>query len=78
MTTDSRPVVSRTEWLKERIRLLELEKDLFRQKDEVAAQRRALPWVKVTRNYRGAVTINIEITRRPSSLRYAQKARSSQ
>jgi predicted dithiol-disulfide oxidoreductase (DUF899 family) len=46
-----RPAVSRQEWLKARTALLEEEKELTRQRDRVAAQRRALPWVKVAQDY---------------------------
>lgn len=39
-------------WLQARLRLLEKEKALTRLRDEVAAARRALPWVKVEKDYR--------------------------
>src|SRR5690242_4068429 len=42
---------TREEWLKARLGLLEAEKELTRQKDEVALQRRALPWVRIEKNY---------------------------
>lgn len=38
-------------WLSERLELLEAEKDLVRHSDEVARQRRQLPWVKVHKVY---------------------------
>jgi predicted dithiol-disulfide oxidoreductase (DUF899 family) len=44
-------VVSRSEWLEARLRLLAREKELTRQYDGVAAARRALPWVKVEKEY---------------------------
>ena len=44
-------VVSREQWLAERRRLLAREKDLMRQNDELAAERRALPWVRVEKPY---------------------------
>jgi predicted dithiol-disulfide oxidoreductase (DUF899 family) len=44
-------VVSRGEWLEARKQLLAREKELTRQKDELSARRRALPWVKVEKNY---------------------------
>jgi len=44
-------VVSRAEWLDARLHLLAREKELTRQYDTVAAARRALPWVKVEKNY---------------------------
>ena len=45
------PVVSHEEWLRARIALLEQEKELSRSRDEVARQRRALPWERVDKNY---------------------------
>ncbi len=45
------PVVSREEWLKARVALLEREKALTRLKDELAAARRELPWVEVDKAY---------------------------
>jgi predicted dithiol-disulfide oxidoreductase (DUF899 family) len=44
-------VVSRDEWLSARKELLIKEKQLTRQRDEIDRQRRALPWVKVEKNY---------------------------
>lgn len=44
-------VVSRTEWLKERAAFLALEKAFSRQREELARQRRALPWVRVDKHY---------------------------
>jgi predicted dithiol-disulfide oxidoreductase (DUF899 family) len=44
-------IVSRDEWLAARKALLAKEKTLTRQHDEVAASRRALPWVKVEKDY---------------------------
>src|SRR5262249_32274843 len=44
-------VVTRAEWLDERLKLLEREKDLTRQRDEVSRQRRALPWVRIEKEY---------------------------
>jgi predicted dithiol-disulfide oxidoreductase (DUF899 family) len=44
-------VVSREEWLKERIALLAEEKKLTRQHDEIASKVRDLPWVKVDKAY---------------------------
>lgn len=43
---------SREEWLKARLELLEMEKALTRQIDEVARQRQALPWVRIDKPYR--------------------------
>ena len=54
MTTDNtmnHPVVSRDRWIAERKTLLEREKALTRQHDELSRQRRALPWVRVETDY---------------------------
>src|ERR1700733_9445531 len=40
------------EWLAARLDLLEAEKELTRRSDEVARQRRELPWVRVDKDYR--------------------------
>lgn len=45
------PVVSREQWLAERKTLLQREKELTRLRDELARERRALPWVRVTKDY---------------------------
>jgi predicted dithiol-disulfide oxidoreductase (DUF899 family) len=45
-------VKSREEWLAARLALLAAEKDLTRRSDAVAAQRQALPWVRVDKDYR--------------------------
>jgi predicted dithiol-disulfide oxidoreductase (DUF899 family) len=45
-------VVSREEWLTKRKELLRKEKDLTRLRDELSAERRALPWVRIEKNYR--------------------------
>src|SRR5688572_29950809 len=42
---------TREEWLAARLRLLAAEKELTRRSDEVAQQRRALPWVRVEKDY---------------------------
>jgi predicted dithiol-disulfide oxidoreductase (DUF899 family) len=44
-------IVSRDQWTSARLQLLAQEKQLTRMRDEVAAQRRALPWVKVDKTY---------------------------
>ena len=44
-------VTTREEWLKARLALLEKEKELTRRHDELGRQRRALPWVRVEKNY---------------------------
>ena len=43
---------TREEWLAARLALLESEKELTRRSDEVAQQRRALPWVRIDAPYR--------------------------
>ncbi|MGB8170391.1 MAG: thioredoxin family protein [Chthoniobacteraceae bacterium] len=45
-------IASRAEWLAARTALLAEEKQLTRQMDAVAAKRRALPWVKIDKDYR--------------------------
>ncbi len=44
-------IVSRDEWIVERKKLLAEEKALTRRRDELARTRRALPWVRVERDY---------------------------
>jgi predicted dithiol-disulfide oxidoreductase (DUF899 family) len=44
-------IVSREEWLEERRAHLENEKRLTRLQDELAAERRRLPWVKLDKSY---------------------------
>lgn len=44
-------VVSKEEWLKERIALMAEEKELTRRRDAVAQKVRDLPWVKVDKDY---------------------------
>src|SRR5438876_9549485 len=50
-TVDNPKVASRKEWLVARKKLLAKEKQLTRQRDAIAAERRQLPWVKVEKNY---------------------------
>lgn len=45
------PVVAREQWLVERKTLLAREKALTRLRDELAQERRALPWVRIEQNY---------------------------
>ena len=47
----SHRVVSREQWLKERIALLAEEKELTRRRDALAAKVREMPWVKVDKDY---------------------------
>lgn len=49
--TRNHPVVSRDEWVAERKKLLAREKELTRLSDQIARERRALPWVHVDKNY---------------------------
>jgi predicted dithiol-disulfide oxidoreductase (DUF899 family) len=44
-------VVSQTEWIAARKALLKKEKAATRRRDELSAERRQLPWVKVDKNY---------------------------
>jgi len=50
LSTDHR-VVSRDEWLKDRLALLAEEKKVTRQQDALAEKVRKLPWVKVDKRY---------------------------
>ena len=43
--------VSREEWLEARRALLAKEKSVLKQQDALAADRRAMPWVKVEKSY---------------------------
>jgi predicted dithiol-disulfide oxidoreductase (DUF899 family) len=45
------PIVSHEEWLDARAQLLASEKEFTRQRDRLSNQRRALPWVKVDKEY---------------------------
>src|SRR5262245_64946721 len=44
-------IVSRNEWLARRKVLLAKEKEFTRARDQLSEARRALPWVKVEKNY---------------------------
>jgi len=44
-------IVSRDEWLAARTALLAKEKEFTRQRDRLSAERRALPWIKVEKEY---------------------------
>src|SRR5215470_6402449 len=50
MSTDHK-IVSRKEWIEARKQLLAQEKQFTRQRDELSAARRALPWVRITERY---------------------------
>src|SRR5213079_20875 len=45
-------VVSRAEWLPDRLELLKEEKELTRRSDELARRRQQLPWVRIDKEYR--------------------------
>ncbi|MHC4954643.1 MAG: DUF899 domain-containing protein, partial [Planctomycetota bacterium] len=49
--TDHR-IVSREDWIVARREFLKKEKEFTRLRDELSAERRALPWVKVEKDYR--------------------------
>jgi predicted dithiol-disulfide oxidoreductase (DUF899 family) len=49
--TANHPVVSRDRWVAERKKLLAREKELTRLRDEIARERRALPWVRIEKDY---------------------------
>lgn len=44
-------VVSQSEWTRARLALLDEEKKIMKQQDALAAKKRALPWVKVEKDY---------------------------
>ena len=44
-------IVSREEWLAARTALLAKEKEFTHRRDQLSAERRALPWVKVEKEY---------------------------
>ncbi len=44
-------IVSRSQWLGARTRLLEKEKELTRLRDQISAERRTLPWVRIDKDY---------------------------
>ena len=48
---DNPKVVSRDEWLAARTMLLAKKKQLTRERDAIAAERRQIRWVKVEKNY---------------------------
>ncbi|HTD02328.1 thioredoxin family protein, partial [Undibacterium sp.] len=49
--TVNHPVVSSELWVSERKKLLAREKELMRLHDQIARERRALPWARVEKNY---------------------------
>lgn len=46
------PVVSREDWLKARLDLLDAEKEFTRQRDALTRRHMAMPWVRVEKDYR--------------------------
>jgi len=50
-SSENHRVVTREEWVGERKALLAREKDLTRLRDQIARERRALPWVRIDTNY---------------------------
>ncbi|TWO68448.1 DUF899 domain-containing protein [Caenimonas sedimenti] len=51
MTNTNPAIVSREQWIAQRETLLQSEKELTRLRDRIASERRALPWVRVEKNY---------------------------
>ena len=51
VSTENHRVVSRDQWVAERKLLLAREKQLTRLRDQIAGERRALPWVRIDKNY---------------------------
>jgi len=51
VSTVNHPVVSRDRWVTERKTLLAREKELTRLRDQIARERRALPWVRIEKDY---------------------------
>ena len=49
--TVNHPVVSRDKWVAERKTLLAHEKELTRLHDQIARERRALPWERLEKDY---------------------------
>ena len=50
-STLNHPVVSKDRWISERRALLAREKELTRLRDQIARERRALPWERVEKDY---------------------------
>jgi len=51
MNTLNHPVVPKAQWIAERKALLAREKELTRLRDQIASERRALPWERVDKDY---------------------------
>lgn len=52
-------IVSRNEWLQQRLDLLEKEKEFTRLRDTLSQSRRDLPWVKVEKAYQFQATLGV-------------------
>jgi predicted dithiol-disulfide oxidoreductase (DUF899 family) len=48
---DSHRIVTRNDWIAERKTLLAHEKELTQLRDQIASERRALPWVRIEKDY---------------------------
>jgi predicted dithiol-disulfide oxidoreductase (DUF899 family) len=51
--TQAHTIVSPAQYIEARLRLLAAERELTQQREALAAQRRALPWVKVDKSFQG-------------------------
>ena len=51
VSTTNHPVLSRDRWVAERKKLLAREKEMTHLRDEIARERRALPWERIEKNY---------------------------
>jgi len=51
VSTVNHPIVTRDQWIAARKTLLSREKELTRLRDQIARERRALPWVRIEKNY---------------------------
>src|SRR4051794_21576978 len=51
VSTENHRIVSRDEWVAERKTLLAHEKELTRLRDQISRERRALPWVRIDKDY---------------------------
>jgi predicted dithiol-disulfide oxidoreductase (DUF899 family) len=51
VSSENHRIVSRDEWVAERKTLLAHEKELTRLRDRIARECRALPWVRIDKNY---------------------------
>ncbi len=56
----SNKVVDRTAWEAQRVKLLQAEKELIQLRDKISEQRRALPWVEITKEYNFTDTTGVK------------------